>query len=64
MPVCNIGEVCSMQARVDEVIEAALSSEREATILRLSEALAAREAELRGLQRYAPCSLFPLTICR
>jgi hypothetical protein len=39
------------QARIDEVIESALSHEREATIARLHEALAAREVDFRALQR-------------
>jgi len=39
------------QARIDEVIESALSHEREATIARLHEALATREADFRALQR-------------
>lgn len=38
-------------ARVEEVVDSALASEREAMISRLAEALAAREAELRGHQR-------------
>lgn len=38
-------------SRMEEILDGALQSEREATIVRLSEALSAREVELRSLQR-------------
>lgn len=40
-----------MGARVEEIVQTALHSEREAFIVKLGEALATREAELRSLSR-------------
>lgn len=41
----------SLQARIEEILDGVLSSEREATVTRLAEALTAREVELRAVQR-------------
>lgn len=57
-PISCMCRFLALQVRVDEVIDATLAAEREATITRLMEAVAVKDAELKGLHRYV-CSFVP-----